>query len=183
MQKLIFVAFLLLWETSYSQDTLSFRDKSIIVASTATNATVMAVHDGDSYKVKMDNGETKWIRLWGVDCPEVISNHINKNQPYGVQSANTIRQLIKGKRVIVDSVTTDIYDRDVCKVWYDTINLTDYILLNGLGWWYNNSKVKPKVLDYLKAYQTQAQDSKLGLWGLPGRKTRPDKWRKSNWRD
>ena len=107
MQKLIFVAFLLLWETSYSQDTLSFRDKSIIVASTATNATVMAVHDGDSYKVKMDNGETKWIRLWGVDCPEVISNHINKNQPYGVQSVNTIRQLIKGKRVIVDSVTTD----------------------------------------------------------------------------
>ena len=47
---------------------------------------VKAVHDGDSIKVKFEDGEVSWIRLYGCDAPEVVSNHVSASQPYGKES-------------------------------------------------------------------------------------------------
>lgn len=146
----------------------------------AQPAVVKAVHDGDSFKVKYDDGRIKWIRLWGVDAPEVISNKINARQPYGKESGDHVRKLIKGKRVQVDSIRTDLYGRTVAKVKLDTIDLTTYLISTGNAWWFNNSKIRTNELDSLKVLQDSAQVNKLGLWGLPGRKLRPSSWRALN---
>lgn len=146
-------------------------------------AEVRAVHDGDSFRVKYEDGKSKWIRLFGTDSPEVISNYITRDQPFGRAAGDSVRALIKGKLVAVDSVRTDLYGRTVAKVTLnDGTDLSSYVVANGWAWWWNNARIASDNLDYLKKLQTDAQNAKLGLWGLPGRKIRPSTWRILNQR-
>lgn len=46
----------------------------------------------------------------------------------------------------------------------------------GLAWSFIGS---PRY-DEFKVYQKNARDLKVGLWALPGVKTRPSNWRKKN---
>lgn len=150
---------------------------------------VKAVHDGDSYKIQWKTGEIEWVRLWGVDCPEVQSNHITKAQPYGVQAGNFVRSWLKGEYVEVDTFVSqdDPFLRRVVKIKLDSTlysylygtvpgeyvtDLSTYLVLNGYAWWVDKS---------LQESMDVAKQSKMGLWGLPGRKVRPDTWRKRNW--
>lgn len=145
-----------------------------LLGQSQVRVTVMAVHDGDSYNVKFEDGSKEWIRLYGVDCPEVISNHITKNQPYGVQTGDHVRSLLKGKQVTIDTLKRDPYDRLVSKVLLnDSTDLSTYLVRNGYAW------------SLVKAYdqiQKNAKQSKIGLWGLSGRKLKPATFRKKNWR-
>ena len=149
---------------------------------------VKAVHDGDSYKIQWKTGEIEWVRLWGVDCPEVQSNHITKAQPYGVQAGNFVRTLLKGQYVEVDTFVDqdDPFLRRVVKVKLDSTlyskigivpgeyinDLSTFLIVTGQAWWIDPS---------LKDYMVVAKQTKIGLWGLSGRKIRPDTWRKRNW--
>lgn len=140
---------------------------------------VKAVHDGDSYKIDFGD-EVIWVRIHGCDSPEVISNHVTANQPYGKEAGNTIRELIKGKKVKVESLLQDQYGRWVCKIFLDELDLTEYIISNGLGWYNNDPKIEESYKRKLKAEQLIAKAGKKGLWGEPGRKVRPETWRKNN---
>jgi endonuclease YncB( thermonuclease family) len=161
-------------------------------------AEVRAVHDGDSYRVVFQDTagifHNEWVRLWAVDCPEVVSNHISKNQPGGVQAGNQMRDLLKGEFVWLDTLYRDGYDRLVCKVYsqfplgstdsttlFILTSLTDYVIENGLGWADTKYEdVSPEEEARLKKLQRDAQDARVGLWGLPGRKLRPSTWRERN---
>lgn len=163
----------------------------LFTTSLAAQDTVLikAVHDGDSYKIQWKTGEIEWVRLWGVDCPEIQSNHIIKAQPYGVQTGNFVRSVLKGQQVVIDTTVSqdDPFLRRVVKIKLDStlysylygtlpgeyvIDLSTYLVLNGYAWWVDKS---------LQACMDVAKQSKMGLWGLPGRKVRPDTWRKRNW--
>jgi endonuclease YncB( thermonuclease family) len=141
---------------------------------------VKAVHDGDSYRVQFEDGHHRWIRLYGVDAPEVQSNHVTATQTYGREAGNNIRSLIKGKKVRLDSCLTDQFNRIVGKIYYDTIDLTEYCILSGNGWWLNNAGIPEDELNQLKAIQSSSQDHKNGLWGMPGKKIRPSTFRKNH---
>lgn len=141
---------------------------------------VKAVHDGDSYKVKYKDGRIRWIRLWGVDAPEVQSNHIAATQVYGREAGNNIRKLLKGKKVIIDSCSTDVFKRIVAQVRVDSIDVTEYVLSTGNGWWLDNDGIDLIVLQKLKDLQEKARLEKKGLWGMKGTKTRPSTFRKNN---
>ena len=149
---------------------------------------VKAVHDGDSYKIQWNSGEIEWVRLWGCDAPEVISNHITKAQPYGVQTGNFVRSWLKGQQVVIDTSVAqdDPFLRRVVKVRLDSAlysridsvpgeyvnDLSTYLVLNGFTWWSDKS---------LQDEMEIAKQTKIGLWSLPGRKLRPETWRKRNW--
>lgn len=145
------------------------------------NAVVFAVHDGDSYRIRMDTSNTKiWVRLIGVDCPEVTSNLITKAQPYGRETGDSIRLLIKNKHVIVDSIATDVYKRMIVRMSLvdnsDTTDLTKYIVANGYGW----ASTKGLPVEYateLRRLQSEAMEAKLGLWGLVEKAIPPYIWR------
>jgi len=146
-------------------------------------AIVKAVHDGDSYRVEYLDGRKVWVRLWGTDCPEIISNHITADQDFGRAAGNLVREMIKGKTVMVDSVRTDLYGRTVARITLEGgQDLTQVVIFNGWGWWFNNSRISSGELDILKDLQRKAQESKSGLWALPGRKIRPGTFRSQNWR-
>lgn len=134
---------------------------------------VTAVHDGDSYFVRFPDGTREWIRLYGVDCPEVISNHITRNQPFGVQTANFVRGLLKGKEFIIDTLKRDPYDRLVCRVMLnDTTELSEYLVANGYAW---------SLVKQYDALQKAAKQTKINLWGLKGRQIKPATFRRKYW--
>lgn len=145
----------------------------------AQKAIVSAVHDGDSYGVRYLSrpDTTIWIRLHNVDCPEVIF-YVTKDQPYGREAGYNMRQLLKGDTVDVKLVYIDTFHRPVCDVYKDSINLTDYVLEHGYGWYLVDSATTLEREIEIKQLQKQAQDKKLGLWGERGRKIRPETWRK-----
>lgn len=142
-------------------------------------AIVREVHDGDSYGVRfLDRMDTTvYVRLHNVDCPEVIF-YVTKDQPYARIAGQNIRDLIKGDTVKVTYVYKDVYKRLVCDVYKDSINLTDYIIQNGLGWaLIDEVTPKDRRLE-LQAMQSKAKVSKLGLWSEKIRPLRPSTWRK-----
>lgn len=159
------------------------------VLSAQDTVLVRAVHDGDSYKIQWKSGEIEWVRLWGVDCPEVISNHITKAQPYGVQTGNFVRHWLKGQYISIDTSVAqdDPFLRRVVKVRLDSAlysridsvpgeyvnDFSTYLVLNGFAWWSDKS---------LQDEMEIAKQTKIGLWSLSGRKLRPETWRKRNWK-
>lgn len=146
-----------------------------------TNAKVLAVHDGDSYKVLMD-GEKKafWVRLWGADAPEVQSNYVAHTQVYGQEVGDSIRLMIKGNRVFVDTLYRDFYGRRVAKVQYGYQDLTSYTISKGFAWYYESKDMTKKQRTFYAGLQKTAQANKVGLWGLDGEKIKPSVFRKQN---
>lgn len=128
-------------------------------------ATVITVHDGDSYRVRFKSDSTyAWIRLVSVDCPEVISNRIKKNQPMGVEIGNEIRSMISGREVIIRTYGFDGYGRLLSQCIYnDTVDLSEYILAHGYGV-YISSKIHPVVRKHYKEARTKARLNKVGIW-------------------
>lgn len=155
------------------------------ISAQSVKAKVYAVHDGDSFKVLVE-GETvkKWVRIQGVDCPEVYSPYVSKVQPYGKQAGDSLRALIKHQVIDIEPVGTDVHRRTVVMAGMysspdstEYIDLTDYIIKRGWGWYTIDSLMPPNYIESLKRAQQTARDAKLGLWGEPGRKIRPSAWR------
>ncbi|MBK8968657.1 MAG: thermonuclease family protein [Lewinellaceae bacterium] len=156
-----------------------------------SSATVRAVHDGDSYKVAFTEKPDSviWIRLYGVDAPEVrYPGVIPFDQPFGRAAADSVRKLIKGKHVLVDFKYRDVFDRPVCEVYLlstiniqgesvpDTVSLAQHIVQQGWAW-HRNEQRNAKGNKLLKNIQAYAKSQKVGLWGLKGRAIRPDTFR------
>ncbi len=150
---------------------------------------VKAVHDGDSIKIQFEDGEVSWVRLYGCDAPEVISNHVGANQPYGKESGNELRKLVKGQKVEVQTLFRDQYQRMVCNVFLlkeelgqdlQKIDICKNLITNGLAWWLDEPKMNPELRAEFKSLQEYAKGNMLGLWGIEGRKLRPSTWRSRN---
>lgn len=146
---------------------------------------VKAVHDGDSIKIQFEDGEVSWIRLYGCDAPEIISNHVGANQPYGKESGDKLRELIKGKEVKVKTLFRDQYQRMICKVDFidsnqSEIDLSWLLIASGLAWSLTEPKMDDDTKLKLKSLQEYAKGKMLGLWGQEGRKLRPSTWRSRN---
>lgn len=150
---------------------------------------VKAVHDGDSIKIQFDDGEVSWVRLYGCDAPEVISNHVGANQPYGKESGNELRKLIKGQKVEVQTLFRDQFNRMICKVSLlkeelgqdlQKIDLTELLITEGLAWSLTEPKMDIDTKLKLKSLQEYAKGQMFGLWGQEGRKLRPSTWRSRN---
>jgi len=122
----------------------------------STTVFISEVIDGDT--VKLSTGE--YVRLLGINAPE-------RGQPYHEKSTNRLRQLVKGKAVILEK---DVDDRDQYG------RLLRYIFLNG-----ENINVKlvkeglatvyiiPPNIKYeteLREAENEAKNLKINLWKL-----------------
>jgi endonuclease YncB( thermonuclease family) len=147
--------------------------------------TVKAVHDGDTYKVAFKD-TTMWIRIYGVDCPEIISNHITKDQPYGRMIGDSVRTFLKGKVITVVPLYYNRWDKLVAKVYVVkdsvAIDFGEDLLKEGRAWLDidNVAKDSPDYVRY-KMLQDGAIENKWGLWKKTrgkGQRMRPSTWRK-----
>lgn len=122
------------------------------------SGTVTRVFDGDSFIVTtIGRGEIE-VRLRDIDAPE-------KDQPHADVARAALMRMIDGRRVYVDVVDVDKFDRKVAKVYRepDRLDVIHTLVRDGHVW-VNRRYAKDKALI---ALEERARSQRLGLWALP----------------
>jgi endonuclease YncB( thermonuclease family) len=121
---------------------------------------VTRVFDGDSFLVAKTGarGRDIEVRLMDIDAPE-------KDQPYADVSRSVLKNLIENRRVFVDVVAIDKYDRKVAKVYRepDRLEIARALVRDGHVW-VNRRFAKDRSLVTL---EEDARSSSSGLWAIP----------------
>jgi endonuclease YncB( thermonuclease family) len=123
---------------------------------------VTQVFDGDSFVVRPtvstpQRSHEIEVRLMDIDAPE-------KDQPYAELARGALKQLIEGRRVFVDVIDIDRYERKVAKVYResDRVEIARALVRDGHVW-VNRKYAKDPSLVGLEA---SARSKRLGLWSL-----------------
>lgn len=145
---------------------------------------VVKVADGDTVTLVDQSGQKHKIRLLGIDAPET-------KQAHGKASKDWLTRKVLDKRIQVQVVDTDRYQRRVGKLLEQSpdcqqttcpfdIDINLQLVEQGHAWWYEaykNNQPAPDRRTYAQAQQ-QAQNARLGLWGRPSPMA-PWDWRKA----
>lgn len=122
-------------------------------------AEVIKITDGDTFKVRTEDGVKYTIRLAGVDAPE-------KKQEYGIEAKEFVAKelYLDGEfQVTVQIVGKDFFGRYVAWIYYGTettYNLSEVLLKNGYAWHFKEYDSN----DYLQKLEDIARENKVGLW-------------------
>ncbi len=141
----------------------------------AWSGQVVAVHDGDSLRVRRaDNGEVVRVRIYGVDCPEL-------GQPYGDAARDLTAGLVLGQPVeVVPTGQRPSYGREVAGiVMVEKLTvLQDALITAGLAW-VDGRYCRADVCETWRTHQNDARtaSSPRGLWNEPD-PVPPWKWRR-----
>ncbi|GAB6461221.1 endonuclease YokF [Bacillus luti] len=131
-------------------------------------ATVVANTDGDTLKVKLENGKTESVRFLLVDTPETRHPKMGV-QPFGPEaSAFTKKYAPIGKQIELefDVSEREKYGRLLAYVWVDGQMLNRMLVEQGLARVAYIYAPNTKYVDYLKEEQTKAQQAKRGIWSV-----------------
>jgi endonuclease YncB( thermonuclease family) len=125
------------------------------------------VHDGDSFTFRGEDGRRLRIRVSGIDAPE-------QHQPYADQSRRHLGEMLRGRRLRIDAIKQDVFDRTVAKVWVldgDTAPVDAALSLveAGLAWHFVRYRADQPPADvprYARA-ERDARARRAGLWREP----------------
>jgi endonuclease YncB( thermonuclease family) len=144
----------------------------------AISCTVTKVLDGDTFHcipdqiiagVRIHKDGSISVRLYGIDAPE-------KDQPYGIEAGNSLKELVKEKIVKLDIKDIDRYGRAVALVYVGSLNVNLEQVKRGLAWAYLEYLGSPYISEYYSA-EKEARSKGLGLWNQAN-PTPPWEWRK-----
>lgn len=149
-------------------------------------ARVIVVLDGDTVMV-LHGRHPERIRLADIDAPE-------KQQDFGVESRQSLVQMLLRQLVTVTPVATDKYGRTVARLTRDDLNINEEQLRRGMAWaaaeWWRSrgestgippAEQGPRLHHgqrYL-ALQDEARQAGRGLWSQP-QPLPPWQWRKTH---
>lgn len=129
---------------------------SITIAQTITGK-VIAITDGDTFKLLTNDSVVHRVRLANIDCPE-------KKQAFSKQAKQFVSEAIFSKTVQVEVLKKDRYRRLIANVFYgDSLNLNHQLVKNGFAWHYLKYSKDP----ILQSLEDQARKKKIGLWQDP----------------
>ena len=153
-----------------------------LLSSTFVQATVTECVDGDTVKIKLEDGQTFTLRLIGIDTPE--TKHPNKGvQFYGQEASDFTKSKLLNQTIYLERDVTefDKYGRLLRYVWLtrpasttptdDEIknNMFNSILVtNG----YANVYTYPpdvKYNDKFTGFASEARNNNAGLWNEPAK--------------
>ena len=127
--------------------------------------TVTEVIDGDTFYcipkekiagVRIHKDGSISVRLYGIDAPE-------KDQPYGQEARNSLKDLVKEKTVRLDIKDIDKYERAVALVYVGSLNVNLEQVKRGYAWAYLEYLDSPYISEYYSA-EKEARSKELGLW-------------------
>ncbi|MBD2364851.1 thermonuclease family protein [Anabaena minutissima FACHB-250] len=131
-----------------------------VAQSNLPSMTVVSVGDGDTLRVRNQQGQAITIRLGCVDAPEL------KQTPWGQQSRNRLQQLLAvGQSVQVRSIERDRYKRLVAEVFVNnrSVNLT--MVQEGQAVVYRQYlKGCDRTKDQFLQAEANAKQQNLGFW-------------------
>jgi micrococcal nuclease len=117
--------------------------------------TVVGIADGDTVDLRLESGMIR-VRLHAVDAPE-------HDQPYGKAARRELSRLVYLRKVEVEPIEQDQYDRLVGRLWLGDMDVSAELLRLGAAWVYRRYALES---DYCSAEQ-DARAQERGLWGLP----------------
>lgn len=150
----------------------------LLLAATASNAdpqsitgSVKRVLDGDSLIVRSDGRDIE-VRLAEIDTPE-------KGQPYADSSRKALQGMLLGKRVRLEVIDIDRYERTVARVYRQTDDLwvNAEMVRRGHAWVYRRYAHDQRLYEM----EREAREKRLGLWALPEAEREPPwRWRREH---
>lgn len=156
--KILYLALLLC--SSYTQAQSPKKNNKLILGK------VVAITDGDTFKLLDQDSTLHRIRVANIDCPE-------RKQPFSTRAKQFTSDQIFGKHINVQVQSKDRYGRLIANVIYDdSLNLGHKLLKAGMAWHYvRYSKDKG-----LQAIEDDARFRKVGLW-IDHKAIPPWEWR------
>lgn len=140
MKETFFISFLFLSLLSFSQKMIEGK--------------VVAITDGDTFKLLTKDSLLLKVRLANIDCPE-------KKQPFSAKAKQFVSDAIFDKIVTIHVLKKDRYRRFIANVIYnDSINLNNELIKQGLAWHY----VKYSKSKKIQELEDSAKVNKMGLW-------------------
>jgi len=129
-------------------------------------AEVLKVIDGDTIKVKLENGEEERVRMTLIDTPETKHPQL-KVQPFGIEASEYNTSELLGKKVVLelDVQERDQYGRVLAYVWHEDVLFNKVLLEKGLA----RVAVFPpntKYVDQFKSVEQEAKKSGYGIWSI-----------------
>ena len=138
MKTLIFIGALLVSQVSNAEYLESLKIKRVV--------------DGDTVHVFYQD-EVYKIRLTEIDAPE-------RDQPYGNNSTEYLKRLLKDGRVDVDISGTDRYGRKLGRLYWRGKDINRELVSAGYAWVYDQYVTDNSFYEN----QSKARNSKKGLW-------------------
>lgn len=145
------------------------------------DAKVIAVIDGDTLLVLRGGAKVK-VRMANIDAPEVghaglgdKSPNSQKDQAFGMQSRQSLADMVMKKQVSISSQAVDQYGRVVGLVTVDGRNVNEEQVRRGMAWEYSHFHSDKAYI----ALQKSAQQSRRGLWSQDAPQA-PWLWRKTH---
>ncbi len=115
---------------------------------------VVAITDGDTFKLLTQDSTLIRVRLANIDCPE-------RKQAFSKRAKQFVSEAIFSKTVTLEVLSKDRYGRFIANVFYDDgCNLSKVLLKAGLAWHY----IKYSNDDSLQALEDKARTDQKGLW-------------------
>ena len=117
-------------------------------------AKVVAVYDGDTIRAvfKFNGDYYKFnIRLMGIDTPEIRTKN-DKEKNCGYMVKGILEDKILNKQVQLVCTGEDSFGRILAYIYYDGINISQYMLDNKYAYPYDGKKKTPfeELEDYYK---------------------------------
>lgn len=118
---------------------------------------VVAIIDGDTIKVRCNEGPQEKVRLTQIDAPE-------RKQAFGNTAKQALSGLIYGKEIQLQREKTDRYGRTLGAVYLDGLHVNFELVRQGMAWCYRKYLTDPACL----GIEAEAKREAVGLWSVPG---------------
>lgn len=150
---------------------------SVSTAAQNFSGRVVAVSDSDTISVVHSDGNVDKVRILGIDAPEVAHNSKEISQPFAEKCRDTLKLLVGGKQVFVETERRDSYGRNLGRILYGDLDAGLFLTQAGCAWsYYPNGLPQELREQYLTAFMT-ARANKVGLFAQK-RPITPSVWRK-----
>jgi micrococcal nuclease len=158
---ILFVFLLLFWS-----DQSAFSGIEFDLSSSQDTGQVIVVYDGDTIKIRFDDGRVRKARLIGIDAPEIEEEREDvKFLAYMAKRFTFFHLYRKRVKVEYDWERADKYGRILVYVWTEGERLFNEFIL-GEGYAFVFTKF-PFRTDYRKRFveaESQARKHEKGLW-------------------
>ncbi|MFK2825114.1 thermonuclease family protein [Bacillus sp. B190/17] len=127
---------------------------------------VTYVVDGDTFDIKLSNGQEERVRMTLIDTPETKHPRLGV-QPFGPEASAFTKKLLTDKKVSLelDVQERDRYGRVLAYVWLDGQLVNEQLIRKGLA----RVAVFPpntKYVDRFEEVQQKAREQRMGIWSL-----------------
>lgn len=93
--------------------------------------------------------------MLGIDAPE-------RGQDFGTVARQQLNNLCYGKTVTIENKGEDQYGRVLGIVYIDGMNVNEYMVRNGLAWYYRHFVNDPR----LDSLEQLARKEKVNIWSM-----------------